>query len=902
MMKELFQKRLSTFCNSFILHKQELWGNSDVVVIHSQQEKNPNSVSSQFYLWLVGEELHDTTAIFTPYVIYFYCTQKDYFKIRSLCCSATLVRKIPVSVQLKAKNDDGVALIDLMIRNARVIRNSKVFLDDDDDRSCPFVVGYIEGEYPKSKLFWNCMNDLEPRKYKAATVNSGLNKLINTADYPNFGVGLSDEKEVLKSVEFPSPMHIFSPPVDAGKEKGLSKTKNNLKDKRESSLWSEHDELVFLQFLEKGNQSPLLEKEKSNLESIFNHIDLSEKGMSNLGSKFDKTKLLFKDKGKSGKLVNRLNENPLPTTTNNESVSQLMENLNLFSSSSRGKQDNLRIANIDDDHLFKLGNCLDGGKEDNSKVGNKNSDQVFKFGAISLDGKEGKSKEVSKNGDQVFKFGASKLDGKDSESKEGNANGDQLLQFGEGKKDGDQLFKLGEGKKDGDQQFKIGGKRGRNDQPQLIKENKGAKDVKLVTERLTAFYSSWRKYKEEQWGKTDVLVITAQSVGPVETLSRPISSSFLVWLLDDEFPETTAVFTDTGIEFLCPKESFLGLRTIGIRMTVVAKVTVSVQLKKRGEQCVDWLKKTLCQVNTASKSGANWCPLVVGCIIGESMEIEALSHSKMFEVAYVHNSLTNLLEQGNFEKPKSFAAQQSTLPKQIQMLSLGTCSGAKTANAVSFSELAKIKSMDDNSYVLHTPEEEKSLLEKMGDTSSLLLTDNRVDNGGPVSKPEENKVFEEGNSSRKLADKMMSLEIKEGDMETSITEDSANEKLLAEEQNMLCNPENSPLLQVKECGEQSRPTAEGGMDYSVQTTGVTDAASENSLPDDNNDSSRKDSVGSDQEDDDWTLIEMDCEGQETEVTERVSWKRWLMDKTGKSFGLKDEVSDEAPSKRSKADP
>ncbi|MCD7453619.1 hypothetical protein HAX54_021562 [Datura stramonium] len=901
MIKELFQKRLSAFCNSLSIHKQKLWGNSDVVVIHSQQEKNPNSLSSQFYLWFVGEELHDTTAIFTPYVIYFFCTQKDYFKIRSLCCAATLVRKIPVSVQLKAKNDDGFSLIDLMIRNARVIRNSKVFLDD-DDRSCPFVVGYIEGEYPKSKLFWNCMNDLEPRKYKAATVNSGLKKLINTADNPNFGVGLSDEKEVLKSVEFLSPMHIFSPPIDAGKEKGLSKTKNNLKDKRESSLWSEHDKLEFLQFSEKGNQSPLLENEKINLESIFKRIDLSEKGMSNLDSKFDNTKLLFKDKGESGKLVNRLNENTLPTTSTNENVSQLMENLNLFSSSSSGKQDKLRIANIYDDHLFKLGNCLDGGKEDNSKAENKNSDQVFKFGAISLDGKEGKSKEVSKNGDQVFKFGASKLDGKDGKSKEGNANGDQLLQFGEGKKDGDQLFKLGEGKKDGDQQFKIGGKRGRNYQPQLIEENKGAKDVKLVMERLTAFYSSWRKYKEEQWGKADVLVITTQSVGPVETLSRPISSSFLVWLLDDEFPETTAVFTDAGIEFLCPKESFLRLRTIGIRMTVVAKVTVSVQLKKRGEQCVDWLKKTLCQVNTAPKSGANWCPLVVGCIIGESMEIEALSHSKMFEVAYVHNSLTNLLEQWNFEKPESFAAQQSTLPKQFQILSLETCGGAKTANAVSFSELAKIRSMDDNSYVLHTPGEEKSLLEKMGDTSSLLLTDNRVDNGGPVSKPEEIKVFGEDNSSRKLADKMMSLEIKEGDMETSITEDGAEEKLLAEEQNMLCNHENSPLLQVKECGEQSRPTAGGGMDYSVQPTGVTDAASENSLPDDNNGSSRKDSVGSDHEYDDWTLIEMDCEEQETEVAERVSWKRWFMDKTGKSFGLKDEVSDEAPSKRSKADP
>ncbi|XP_060191336.1 uncharacterized protein LOC132621185 [Lycium barbarum] len=836
MLKDLFHKRLSTFYNSLIFHKQDLWCNSDVVVINSQQEKNPNSQSCKFYLWLVGEELNDTTTIFTPTAIYFFCTQKNYSKIRSLCCSATFMNKIPVSVQLKAKNDDGFVLIDSTIRNAKEIRNKKVFFDGlDDDRSYPFVVGYIEGEYPKSKLFWSCVNDLEPKKFKAVTVNYGLSKMINTAAKQTFGVELSDEE--LKPLEIP-PKHIFTPHV----------IEEKMKDKRESNLWSDHDEQMFLQFLEKGNdQSALLEKEKSNLESKFERIGLGEKGRSNLDSKFEKTKFLWGEE--NFKPVS--SKSPMSSRVN-ETVS-LMGNLDLslsFSSSS-GKLDKLRAENIHSDSLFKFGGNLVDRKEDNSKAGNKNCDQVFKFGASSLGAKEDKSKEISKNGDQVFKFGASKLDGKDSKAMEGNKNVDQL-------------FKFEEGKKDDAQKFKVGGKRGRNHQPQL-------KEEKLLTERLTAFYSSWREYKEEQWGKADVLVISTESVGLRETLSPPISSSFLVWLLDDEFPETTAVFTNSGIEFLCTKESFSKLRTVGIRMTMVAKVTVSVQLKKRGEQCADWLKKTLCQVNIATKSGANRCPLVVGCIFGESMVMEALSHSKMFEVVYVHNSLTNPL---------------GLLPKQFQMLSLGTLDGAKTANAVLFSEFAKMKSMDNKSYLTNTSEEDKSLLEKKGDTSSSLLTDSRVDNGGPVeqTKPEENKVFEEDNSSRKLADKMMLLEIK--DMETSITEDVSEEKLLAEEQNMPSNPENSPLLQVKECGEPA---------------GVTDAASESSLPDDNNGSTRKDSVGSDREDDDWTLVEMEYDGQETEVLEKFSWKRWLMDKTGKSLGPKDEVSDEAPSKRTKAD-
>lgn len=896
MIKDLFQKRLTAFCDNLFINKQGLWGNSDVVVIHSKQQENPNSLSSQFYFWLCGEKFLDTTTIFTPSGIYFLCTEKHYSRIRFLCCPATLVRRCPVSVQLKARNDDGFAFIDSTIRNARVIHISKGFTSAfGDDGNQPFVVGFIEGEYPKSKLFWNCMNGLETRKYKVATVNCGIRNLVSSNDL-SFGGGVSREKrEVLKSL---------------------------------SDLCTDTDddeEEVFLPFTGKGNRSAMSGKEKSNLEYKFGRIGLREEGRSDLGSELDITKLFLCEKSKS-----RVNEIPLWTTKTNDDDSQMMEFPTLRSLEQDkfmvpnmyvgrqskfegiwvddGKEYNLKAGNKNGDHVFKFGESVFDGKDYKSKGISKNGNHVFKFGESLFDGKEYKSKGISKcgdhvfkfgesvfdgneykpkgiskNGDPVFKFGPSKLDGKDSISKEGDKNWDQLFTFGEGKKDGDQLFKFGE-------QCKIGEKRARNNQAQLImEENKGTKDVKQLTERLTAFYSSWRKYKEEQWGKADVLVITTPSVAPVKSLSH----SFLVWLLDDEFPETTTVFTNTGIEFLCTKESFFRLRTIGIRMTMVAKITVSVQLKKRGEQCVDWLKKTLWQVNTVAKSGANWCPFVVGCISGESGEMEALSDSKIFEVAYVDSSLANLLEQGTFEKPESFAAQQSALPKQFQTLSLGTCSGAKTANAVSFSELAKIRSMDDNSYL--------SLLSKELCAGAKTPTD--LDNGGPVeqSKPEENKVLEEDNSSRKLADKVMLLEIKEGDMETSITEDSAEEKLLVEEQNMLPILENSPLLQVEEHGEQSRST-EGGMYYSVQPNGVTDVASENSLPDDNNGSLRKDSVGSDHEDDDWTLIEMECQGQETEVAERVSWTRWFMGKTGKSFGLKDEVSDEAPSKRTKADP
>ncbi|XP_009788563.1 FACT complex subunit SPT16-like [Nicotiana sylvestris] len=202
MIPEQFQKRLNAFYINWIQHKKQLWGNSDVVVIHTPPKlaKFCNPKSSSFFLWLLGDDFTDTTVIFTPYGIYFLCTHKSFSKLREFCSCVTLTRKIPTSVQLKDKTDDGFLIIDATIRDARNIRNEKAFLDV--DKECPFVVGYVEGEYPKSKLFLNCINKLEPTKYQGATVNFGLDVMFNVADEQSVGPSARlDEKLVSISKE-----------------------------------------------------------------------------------------------------------------------------------------------------------------------------------------------------------------------------------------------------------------------------------------------------------------------------------------------------------------------------------------------------------------------------------------------------------------------------------------------------------------------------------------------------------------------------------------------------------------------------------------------------------------------------------------------------------------------------
>ncbi|XP_009620937.1 FACT complex subunit SPT16-like [Nicotiana tomentosiformis] len=210
MITELFQKRLNAFYIYWIQHKKQLWENSDVVVIHTPPKlaKFSNPKSSSFFLWLLGYDFTDTTVIFTPYGIYFLCTHINFSKLRKFCSCATVTQKIPTSVQLKDKTDDGFLIIDATIRDARNIRNDKAFVDI--DKEYPFVVGYVEGEYPKSKLFLNCINKLEPTKYQAAAVNFGVDVMFSVADKQNVGpsarldeklVSISANKSVLQENE-----------------------------------------------------------------------------------------------------------------------------------------------------------------------------------------------------------------------------------------------------------------------------------------------------------------------------------------------------------------------------------------------------------------------------------------------------------------------------------------------------------------------------------------------------------------------------------------------------------------------------------------------------------------------------------------------------------------------------
>nr|GME01219.1 FACT complex subunit SPT16-like [Ipomoea batatas] len=256
-----------------------------------------------------------------------------------------------------------------------------------------------------------------------------------------------------------------------------------------------------------------------------------------------------------------------------------------------------------------------------------------------------------------------------------------------------------------------------------FKQNK-----KAAQRRVTLFYSSWRKYRNELWSDSDVLVVTSGSGSD----HHPVSCSFFLWLLGRDFPNTTAVFMDQAIYFICPTESYSKLLLLGFYITTAAQVSVSVQPKvKAGDdeeesQLLNSSKTLKKDAAALWSDRANDRPVIIGYIDGEAPSSKVL-HScvaagKLDETMFQPTNafLKLLCEQGLGEGLKS-------LPTQDKM-SLLYCNDAAKASTMLSNEQHKDE-------LLHKPEEANQLLQEVNgkigphSTESKLL----VRNAEPVS-------------------------------------------------------------------------------------------------------------------------------------------------------------------------
>ena len=140
-----FSQRLKALYSHWNEHP-ELWDSSDVIAIATppQSDEIRYLKSSALQMWLVGYDVPDTIMVFMKKQIHFLGSQKKVSFFQGVKKSAKEAVGVDVVTHVKAKNDDGGALMDAVL--GAIDAQSKA------DGHDTVVVGRITREEPEGNL------------------------------------------------------------------------------------------------------------------------------------------------------------------------------------------------------------------------------------------------------------------------------------------------------------------------------------------------------------------------------------------------------------------------------------------------------------------------------------------------------------------------------------------------------------------------------------------------------------------------------------------------------------------------------------------------------------------------------------------------------------------------------
>ncbi|KAL5216047.1 hypothetical protein ABZP36_007448 [Zizania latifolia] len=166
---ENFSKRLKVFYDHWKEHNSDLWGFSDAIAIATPppSEDLRYLKSSALDVWLLGYEFPETIIVFMHKQIHFLCSQKKANLIETLKKAANDAVGADIVLHVKAKNDDGVGLMDDIVRT--VCAQSK----SDDP-----VVGHIAKEAPEGKLLEAWADKLSGSSVQLTDITNGFSELF----------------------------------------------------------------------------------------------------------------------------------------------------------------------------------------------------------------------------------------------------------------------------------------------------------------------------------------------------------------------------------------------------------------------------------------------------------------------------------------------------------------------------------------------------------------------------------------------------------------------------------------------------------------------------------------------------------------------------------------------------
>uniref|UniRef100_A0A0D9W3H9 FACT complex subunit n=1 Tax=Leersia perrieri TaxID=77586 RepID=A0A0D9W3H9_9ORYZ len=168
-----FSNRLKVFYDHWKEHNSVLWGSSDAIAIATPppSEDLRYLKSSALDVWLLGYEFPETIIVFMQKQIHFLCSQKKANLIGTLKKAANDAVGADIVLHVKAKNDDGVGLMEDIVR--AVCTQSK----SDDP-----IIGHIAKEAPEGKLLEAWADKLSSSSVQLTDITNGFSELFAVKD------------------------------------------------------------------------------------------------------------------------------------------------------------------------------------------------------------------------------------------------------------------------------------------------------------------------------------------------------------------------------------------------------------------------------------------------------------------------------------------------------------------------------------------------------------------------------------------------------------------------------------------------------------------------------------------------------------------------------------------------
>ncbi|KAF7824947.1 FACT complex subunit SPT16-like [Senna tora] len=170
---DTFELRLKALYSHWNEHKSDLWGSSDVIAIATPpaSEDLRYLKSSALNIWLLGYEFPETIMVFMKKQVHFLCSQKKASLLEVVKRPAKEAVGVDIVMHVKAKNDDGTALMDAIYRAIQTL--SKL------DGHNTATVGCVSREAPEGKLLETWSEKLKNAKFQLADVTSGFSDLFS---------------------------------------------------------------------------------------------------------------------------------------------------------------------------------------------------------------------------------------------------------------------------------------------------------------------------------------------------------------------------------------------------------------------------------------------------------------------------------------------------------------------------------------------------------------------------------------------------------------------------------------------------------------------------------------------------------------------------------------------------